>query len=331
MNKALIVGTGAYVPQRVVTNAWFNEQLGEDVDTWLKENVEIYERHWCAPEESAVDLSEKAALKAIAAAGIRPDQLNMVIVATDTPEYISPSTAVVLQNRIGAINAGSFDVNSACAGFVSAYDTACKYIQADASYRYILVVGTYAMSKYLNIADKKTATLFADGAGAVVLKAEPHAESDAGYAAAYQISQGQYHDWMGIYAGGTKHPITEEIIQHKDHLLKFVKKFPKELNPEMWCNITHILLDRAGVRLSDVSQFVLTQINVHSIRETMKQLGVPQDRAITNMHYNGYTGSAAIPMALHRAVTENKIIKGDWVVMIGSGGGLSFAGAIFKY
>lgn len=329
MNNAVIIGTGAYVPERVVPNSWFNQQLGEDVDTWLQTNVEIFERRWCAPNESTVDLCEKAALEALSNAGISADQLSMVIVATDTPEYISPSTASVLQYKLGAINAGSFDLNTACAGFVAAYDTACKFIQADENHSYILVVGAYAMSKYLNLEDKKTVTLFADGAGAVVLKSV--ADSDSGYKAGYQISKGQYHDWMGIYGGGTKFPITQESFDKKEHLLQFVKKFPKELNPAMWCDITHLLVQRAGISLADVKLFVLTQINVHSIRETMDQLGLPHSKAITNMHLFGYTGSAAIPMALHRAVNEKRIEKGDWVIMIGSGGGLAFAGSIFKY
>lgn len=329
MNSAVLIGTGAYVPNKIVPNSWFNQQLGEDVDTWLQTNVEIFERRWCNENESTADLCEKAALEAIQNAGISPDQLSMVIVATDTPEYISPSTAAVLQFRLGAMNAGSFDLNTACAGFVAAYDTACKFIQADENHTHILVVGAYAMSKYLNLQDKKTVTLFADGAGAVVLKSIPN--SNAGYRAGYQISNGQYHDWMGIYGGGTKFPITQESFNRKEHQLQFVKKFPKELNPAMWCDIAKLLAERAGISLMDVKLFVLTQINVHSIRETMDQLGLPHNRAITNMHLFGYTGSAAIPMALHRAVNENRIEKGDWVIMIGSGGGLAFAGTIFKY
>ena len=329
MNKAVIVGTGAYAPDRVIPNSWFNEQLGEDVDLWLQANVEIYNRRWCDENQSTVDLCEQAALMALKNANISASKLNMVIVATDTPEYVSPSTAAVLQHRIQASNAGSFDVNSACAGFVSALDTASKYILSDDSYEYILVVGAYAMSKYLNLNDKKTVTLFADGAGAVILKSEK--KSDSGYIAGYQISKGEYHDWMGIYAGGSKLPLSQNVLDKKEHLLQFVKKFPKELNPKMWVDITNILLNRAGLNVTDIKQFVLTQINVHAIRETLDLLGVSRELAITNMHQYGYTGSAAIPMALHRAITEQKIKKGDPIILIGSGGGLSFAGVILKY
>lgn len=329
MNNAVILGTGAYVPSRVIPNSWFNQQLGEDVDTWLKANVEIYERRWCEENESTADLCEKAARMALTNAGISANELSMVIVATDTPEYISPSTAAVVQYRIGAEHAGSFDLNTACAGFVAAFDTASKFIQADQRHQYILVIGAYAMSKYLDMSDKKTVTLFADGAGAVVLKAVPN--TVRGTMVSIQRTKGEYHDWMGIYGGGTRFPLNQQAIANKDHLLKFVKKFPKELNPTMWTEMASQMCKDAGISVQDVSLFVLTQINVHAIRETLALLNVPVERAITNMHYFGYTGSAAIPMALHRAIEEKRVEKGQWIMMIGSGGGLAFAGTLLKY
>lgn len=169
MRNATILSSGSYVPERVVENQWFNEQLGEDVDTWLRENVQIFRRRWCAADQSTADLVENAAKNALEAAGLAPSDVDLLIVATDTPEYVSPSTASVVQDRMGMTKAGTFDLNTACAGFVTALDVAVKYIRSDEQYRYILVVGAYAMSKYLNQADKKTVTLFADGAGAVIV------------------------------------------------------------------------------------------------------------------------------------------------------------------
>ncbi len=328
-HKAYISGSGAAYPKRLIPNSYFNELLGEDVDTWLRTNVEIESRLWCDENESTADLCEKAAIEALDNAGITANDLQLIIVATDTPEYISPSTAAVVQYRIGASKAGTFDLNTACAGFVTALDTASKYIMADSRYAHILVIGAYAMSKYLNMADKKTVTLFADGAGAVVLSAKTQTES--GFLAAEQISQGQYFDWMGIYAGGTKMPVKRDVLDHEDHLLKFVKKFPKELNPEMWTRLTHSLLERIGAQAQDVQQFFMTQINVNSIRETMNNLNLPHNRAITIMHKLGYTGSAAIPTALHMAISEGRIKRGDLIFFIGSGGGLAFAAAAFRY
>jgi len=168
--NAKIIATGMYAPENIVTNEYFNDLLGEDVGTWLEENLTIKERRWCKEDESTADLTEKVSEIVLKKANLTPEELDLIIVSTDTPEYISPSTASVLQYRIGAKNAGTFDVNTACAGFVTAVDMGAKYIQSDERYNNILVIGAYAMSKYLNLQDKKTVTLFADGVGAVILQ-----------------------------------------------------------------------------------------------------------------------------------------------------------------
>lgn len=329
MRNARIAGTGAAVPERVVPNSYFNELLQEDVDTWLRENVQIYERRWLSEGESVADLCEKAARQAIERAGISSTDLDLIIIATDTPEFISPSTASILQDRLGAVNAGSFDVNTACAGFVSAFDTGTKYIQADPRYKHILVIGAYAMSRYLNLHDKKTVTLFADGAGAVVLSATD--DGTSGQLASLQMTQGQYNEWMGIYAGGARIPITPQVVEKGEHKLQFVKKFPKELNPAMWSGMAQQMAVSAGCEVQDVKMFFMTQININSIFEMLDILGLPHDRAIYIMHKYGYTGSAAIPMALNQAVEEGKIQRGDLITLIGSGGGLAFAGSLVRY
>lgn len=329
MRKAVITGTGHYVPKRVVPNQYFNELLGEDVDTWLRTNVEIYERRWCAEDESTADLCEKAAQRVLEAAGISAADIDLIVVATDTPEYISPSTAAVLQHRLGAKKAGTFDLNTACAGFVTAIDVAAKYIVADDRYQHVLVIGAYAMSKYLDLTDKKTVTLFADGAGGVVLSAQT--DTERGFAASELRTEGQYAGWMGIYGGGTHLPLNVERVANKEHLLQFVQKFPKELNPTYWTDMTQQLCQRLGVQPSDIAHFFITQININSIRETLDRLGLPHDRATTIMHHYGYTGSAAIPMALDLAARSGTIKPGDLIMLIGSGGGLAFAAAAFRY
>lgn len=330
MRNAVILSSGAYAPDRVLPNSYFNDLLGEDVDTWLRENVEIYERRWCGPDESTIDLCEHAARQALDRAGLRADQLDLIIIATDTPEYVSPSTASVLQDRIGAGNAGTFDVNTACAGFVTALDIASKYILSDEQYRYILVIGAYAMSKYLNMTDKKTVTLFADGAGAVVLAAE-ESDQKRGVLASKLISKGQYCEWMGIYGGGTRFPLSEQVLADKTHLLQFVKRFPKELNPEIWSAMTRSLCERIGVSPDDIDHFFITQINVNSLRETMDLLEQPHAKAHATMHYLGYTGSACIPMAFNVVVEQGKVKPGELGFFIGSGGGLAFAAAAVRF
>ena len=212
MRNAFIKSVGAYAPARIIKNEFFNELLGEDVDTWLRENLTIRERRWTAEGESTVSLSLNAAKQAMERAELSPDKIDLIIIATDTPEFISPSTASVLQHELGAVNAGTFDVNTACAGFVTALDIASKFIRSDEIYENILVIGAYNMSKYLNMNDKKTVTLFADGAGAAIVS--PSNDEERGYKFSRLYTEGQYNSWMGIYAGGTNQPITKEVIDN---------------------------------------------------------------------------------------------------------------------
>lgn len=328
MRKAVILSTGAYAPENIVPNTYFNELLGEDVDTWLRQNVHIYERRWASEGESTSDLVLKAVHAALERAGVAASALDLIIIATDTPEFVSPATAAKVQYLLGAEKAGTFDLNSACAGFVTALDVASKYIGSDDRYNKVLVVGAYAMSKYLDKLDKKTANLFADGAGAVLLGAEE--ESKRGFLASELRTQGQYHDWMGIYAGGTHQPVTADVVAAKGHLLKFVKRFPPELNPGVWSDMIRKLCERIGVSPGEVDHFFFTQININSIWATLDMLELPRERAHTIMHHYGYTGSACIPMALDEALQKRMVTKGDLVFFIGSGGGLSFASAAFR-
>ena len=330
MNRnAVIHATGMYVPDRIIPNSYFDTLLGEEVSTWLEENVHIFERRWCAENQSTADLCMEAARDAMQRGNVRPDEIDLLVISTDTPEYISPSTASKVQYLLGMTNAGTFDLNTACAGFVTALDLAAKYIRSDENYKTVMVIGAYAMSKYLNMTDKKTVTLFADGAGAVILKAETN--TDNGFLASQLITKGEYSGYMGIYAGGTYQPITQEVVANNDHLLKFVTKFPKELNPQMWSMMAQTLNQRIGVNSNEVDHYFLTQININTIWETMDILGVEREKAPTIMHHYGYTGSACIPIAMHETITKGKVNKGDLMYFIGSGGGLAFASAAFRY
>lgn len=318
-----------YVPENIIPNSYFDEILGENVSEWLEANVHIRNRRWCSDDQSTADLCIEAAKVNLDRAGLKPEDIDLLIVCTDTPEYISPSTASKVQYKMGMVNAGTFDLNSACAGFVIGLDTAVKYIKADTHYNNVMVIGAYAMSKYLNKLDKKTCNLFADGAGAVILSATE--EKDTGYLASELRTKGEYCDWMGIYAGGTYQPVNQEVIENKDHLLKFVKRFPSELNPNTWSDMAQQLAGRSGTDITSVDQFLFTQININGIWATMDLLEIDRSKAHTVMHEYGYTGSACIPMALEESVQLGKVKKGDLLYFIGSGGGLSFASAAFRF
>lgn len=328
LRRATIVGTGLYAPERVVPNSYFNDLYKKDIDSFLKAQRNIHERRWMEDEQATSDLVIPAAEQALKAAGITAKDLDLIVVATDTPDYLSPSTASVVQYKLGASQAGTFDINSACAGFVTALDLASKYIAADKKYENILVVGAYGMSKYLNFDDFKIATLFADGASAVVVQPS---KNETGILATELYTDGQYHDYMGVYAGGTAQPVSHQVVENKGHLLNFAKKIPIETNGTHWPRLTRVLLDRIHKKPEDIKAFFLTQININSIHEALDNLGLDRNLSHNIMDRYGYTGSAAVGMAIADAVTSHKLKKGDLVMMLGSGGGLSMAALAMEW
>ncbi|MBV9774098.1 MAG: ketoacyl-ACP synthase III [Gemmatimonadetes bacterium] len=320
MRHATITGTGSYVPERVLTNADLSRMLGEDIDDFVSNTLGIRERHVCGPDESTADLAEAAARRALADAGLAPEEVDLLIVSTDTPEYISPATSSVLHGRLGLGRAGTFDVNSACSGFATALDAAWKYVRADERYRRVLVVAVYAMSKFVDYADKKTATIFADGAGAVVVELSDR----PGILASELFADGRLSSGMGVFAGGTAEPITVEVLQDGyRNRLRFVQKYPKEVNEEGWPRIVRSVLERAGERVEEVDLWLWTQVNRSTIETVMDRLGEPMDKAHTVMDKWGYTGSACLPMALDDAARAGRLRTGDLVVLTGSGAGLA--------
>ncbi len=326
--NAKIISSGMAVPEKIVPNQYFNDLLGSDVDTWLQNNVQIFNRRWAEEGAAISDLIVEACQQAMDNAGIKASDIDLLIVATDTPEFVSPSTASIVQDKMQLVNAGTFDLNTACAGFGTALDTASKFIQADSQYKYVLVVGAYMMSKYLDLHDKKTVTLFADGAGAVVLKAT---EDGSGMLQSQLRTRGEFNSWMGIYAGGSKTPLSQEVLDNKQEKLQFVKKIPTEINPIVWTEMITELCEKEGIKVDEVNHFFFTQININTIFETLDNLGVEREKAITIMHEYGYTGSACIPMAYSVADNVEKRIKeGDLIIFMGSGGGLAFACSLFR-
>ena len=329
MRYATITGTGIALPARVVTNAELAAQLGEDIQPFVSGTLGIDERRWCAPDESTADLAVTAARRALEAAGHPPESVDLLIVATDTPEYVSPATASVVHGRLGlSTHAGTFDLNAGCAGFVTALDVAWKYLAADPRYTRILVVGVYAMSRYLDPRDKKTVTIFADGAGAALVEAT----GAPGILASELFADGRFCDGMGIFAGGTRTPITAEVLAAGDrNRLRFVQKYPASVNEEGWPRIVRAVLARAGATPDDVDLWLWTQVNRSTIVTVMGTLGQPMARAHTVMHKWGYTGSACLPMALHDAVEAGRLRDGALVVLTGSGAGLAMGTVALRW
>jgi 3-oxoacyl-[acyl-carrier-protein] synthase-3 len=326
---AQIISTGRYIPEKVLTNDELNELLGENVGDWLVENVGIHERHVMADDETTSDMVVAAARQAMERVGIMSEELDLIVVATDTPDYISPATASAVQAKLGAKNAGTYDINCACAGWVTALDAAARYIITDSDYNKILVAGGYGMTRYIDWSDKYTCTLFADGAAAAILSA-----GDApGFLASKLTAAGEYHDALGIYTGGTFRPATAEAVaEFGKPKVQFVRKFPATFNSDNWPPLIMDTVAKAGLELEDIDFFAFTQLNLRTIEFVMEKLGQPMSKTHNIMDKWGYLGSACIPAALDDSLTEGIGPKvGDNVLFCASGGGLAMAASVWKW
>lgn len=325
---AQIVSTGRYVPEKMLPNSYFDAILSRDVDEWLVENVGIRERHVMAENETTSDLAMFASKQAMDRASVLATELDLIIVATDTPDYISPATGTVLQSKLGAVNAGTYDVNCACSAWVTAVDGAARMIMTDPDVNLILVVGAYGMSRFVDYTDHKTCTLFADGAGAVLLRSA----QEPGFLAGKLTADGSFYDALGIYTGGVSCPVTPIHENNGVPRVQFVRKFPATFNSDNWPPLIHDTLAKAGLNVDQVDFFLFTQLNVNTIKETMEILGQPLEKTHWIMGKWGYTGSACIPMALDDAVaTRRRPQPGDIILFCASGGGISLACNVWRW
>lgn len=325
-HAAHIIGTGLYAPEHVVPNQYFNDLYDEDVDSFLREHRNIKERRYATDNQATSDLAVRASKQALERAGCDALDIDLIVLSTDTPDFLSPATSAVVQDKLGAHNAATFDVNTACAGFVTALDTARKFIESDPQYQRVLVIGAYLMSRFIDYDQKNTASLFADGAGAAVLKRR---EGAGGIRMAHLDTKGEYHGYMGIYTGGSDRPITEP--NGRVQKLEFRKKFPDGFNPDQWTTLVRKLADDLGVTPADVDRYFFTQINITSIQETLDRLDLPASKAHNVMDRFGYTGNACIAMALADANAKDLLSTGDLIFLIASGGGASIAGMALEW
>ena len=330
MNRNVkILATGSHVPERVVTNAEVDRLLGESTNEWLIANVGIRERHWMAPGETTSDLIVEASKNALKKAGVKAEELDLIIVSTDTPDYLSPSTSIVVQYKLGAALAGCYDVNSACAGWVMALDQGARYLMTEQSMKYILVAGGYGMSRFLDFNDKKTANLFADGAGAVVLGVSEL----PGFISSNFLAVGEFHDALGIYTGGAFRPCTpENLATYGPPKVEFVRRFPKTFNTEYWPRLMQGALDKGGLTYDDVDQYYFTQLNLRTIEYMMELVKQPIEKTHWVMDKWGYTGSPCVAMALDDAIDQGKGPKnGDVILFCASGGGITMASSVWRW
>jgi 3-oxoacyl-[acyl-carrier-protein] synthase-3 len=325
---ARIASTGMYLPEREVSNddlrARFDSWLPEFVDK-MEESSRIRTRFWAPEDWATSDVALPAARQALERAGRSPEDVDLIILGTDSPDYITPATSVVLQHKLGAVNAGTFDVGCACASFPTALAAGAGMIATNPGLRTVLVVGVYLMHK---LADPNDPMIFfyGDGAGAAVL--EPG--TAPGFVAAASQAGGAYHRHWGIYAGGTFEPANQDALDKGRVRVKMLERYPPEVNHEGWPRLTRKLAKDAGFAVSDIDFIIFTQVRQPSIELVMGDLGLPMSRTHTIMEKWGYTGSACIPMALDDALQNGLIPKGALTVFVGSGVGYNQAAAAFR-
>ncbi len=334
MAIARIVGTGIYAPGDPIDNARLKELAGVEFDAAKHEaKLGISRRHIArlsGIDESTADFAEKAARAALGNAGVGPSEVGLFIVATDTPEYISPATGILLQGRLqgGETEARAFDVGASCASFVAALDMAARAVASDQSLRYALVVGVYNMPAYIRDGDAFGWSIFADGAGAVVL--ERAGSGSSRYVEGVFRADGTQWNYVGVYAGGTRKPVTRELLEAGTYGLELIQRLPGDRNVKLWPPLVLRLLEKAGFAQSEVAHYFFTQINRSVIVEVMGILGEPMGKTTTIMDRYGYTGSACVPMALHEALKAGKVRKGDLVVLVASGAGLAVGASLIR-
>ncbi|HBI80701.1 MAG TPA: ketoacyl-ACP synthase III [Bacteroidales bacterium] len=330
-----IKATGIYAPGKPIDNNELKMLAGIDFDSEKTEQkIGIFKRHIAhlrGIDETTADFATKAAQNAIAEAGINPEEIGLIIVATDTPEFISPATSIVVQGRIQGKECWSttFDINASCASFTIAYDTAVKILSNSPHLKYVLVIGVYNMPAFVRPNDAFGYSIFADGAGAFLIERAPTPES--GYIAGLHLADGTQWDFIGIYAGGSRNPITHEILDAHEFGLQNLKPLPGERNVKLWPIVANKLLADNNLTANQVDHFIFTQINKSVILKVMDELKQPITKTTFVMDRYGYTGSACVPMAFHHAITEDRVKRGDRVVFIASGAGLAVGSNLFTY
>ncbi|SHJ04876.1 3-oxoacyl-[acyl-carrier-protein] synthase-3 [Lutispora thermophila DSM 19022] len=326
IRAAGIIGTGSYLPDIVLTNGYFEERL-DTSDEWIVSRTGIRERRKADDCIAASDMATYAALKAIEDANVAPEDIDMIIVATVTPDMLFPSTACIVQKNIGAINASAFDISAACSGFIYGLSIAEKFIKAGNA-KYILVIGAEALSKITDYSDRNTCILFGDGAGAAVVA---KVEESMGILAAYTGSDGRGGELLKLPAGGSRLPASCETIKNSLHFVKMdgseVFKFAIKIMGEA----AEKALEMCGLNKEDIDYLIPHQANIRIIESATKRLKIPQDKVFINIDKYGNMSAASIAVALDEANKAKKLNKGDIVVLVGFGGGLTWGAVVLKW
>ena len=324
--NAVISGWGMYAPQRVLTNHELARMV-ETSDEWIVTRTGIRERRLAADDETTTTLALHASRDAVAVAGIDPNEIDLVVVGTCSPDYPLPSTGVLLARELGATRAAGFDLQAACSGFVFALATADGFIRSGA-YRHVLVVGVEVLSRFLDWTDRNTCVLFGDGAGAVVLSAS---DEPGGLVAYDMFSDATGWEAIIVPAGGSARPASDRTVNEGGHVIHMLGKEVYKYATRQLAESAENALRKSGLRVDDIDQFVFHQANLRIIESVQERLGIPAEKVYLNLEKYGNTSAASVPMALVEAVAAGRVKQGDRLLMVAFGAGYTAGAAVVEW
>lgn len=321
-----ILGTGMYVPERVLSNKEL-EQMVETNDEWIVTRTGIRERRIAAKEQASSDLAYEASLEALGNAGVAPEDLDLIIVATITPDMAFPSTSCILQSKLGAKKAAAFDLSAACSGFIYGLANASALI-ASGMYKNALVIGAECLSRITDYTDRNTCILFGDGAGAVVLGQVPEGR---GFLSFELGADGSGGELLKACGGGSRHPISQEVMDAKMQYIYMAGKEVFKFAVKIMGSAAEEALRKAGVEKSDIDLLIPHQANIRIIQSALERLELPEDKCMINLNKYGNVSAASIPIALAEAAREQRIKQGDKLLFVGFGGGLTWGASVLVW
>lgn len=321
-----IIGTGSYVPEKVLTNAELAKTV-ETSDEWITTRTGIKERRIAADDECTSDMAAKAAQAAMENAGIGAEEIDLILVATVTPDMFFPSTACFVQNKIGATNAACFDVSAACAGFLYALEIAQQFITSH-TYDTILVIGAEKLSSIVDWSDRNTCVLFGDGAGAAILR---HRGGGHGVISTFMASDGGLADILHIPGGGSRFPINKDNADQRLNCIKMNGKETYKYAVTSMLDAANRALAESNLKASDLACIIPHQANLRIIEAIAHRMEVPLDRFMVNLDRYGNTSAAAVAIALDEANRTGRMKVGDYVLLVVFGGGLTWASSVIQW
>ena len=321
-NYSRIIGTGRYLPEKIVTNVDLEKKV-DTSDAWIRERTGIEQRHIAADDQTTCDLAEQASLKALEMAEIEASEIDLIVVATTTPDKTFPSTACLLQQRLAIHGCPAFDIQAVCSGFVYALSVADQFIKTGMA-KCVLVVGSETLSRITNWSDRNTCVLFGDGAGAVLLQAS----EEAGILSTHIHADGQYEDLLHVPSGVSKLPKTDSI-EERTMAMRGNEVFKMAVNT--LSRIAKETLDANGLQKEDIDWLVPHQANLRIINGTAKKLKLSPEQAVVTVHKHANTSSASVPMALDEAIRDGRIQRGHMLLLEAFGGGFTWGSALIRY